>query len=95
VLDPDVVLHADTGTGIRPLVGAAAVANQALTYARFAVARHTVLVNGTIGVMTAPEGQPMAIMSLTIAGGRIKQIDIIADPVRMQQLSPPVPPDQG
>src|SRR5690349_5914045 len=58
VLDPDVVLRADTGAGIVPLVGAAAVAGQALTYRRFARDRRTVLVNGTVGVMTAPSGRP-------------------------------------
>ena len=56
VLDPDVVLRADAGTGVVPLVGAAAVAGQALTYRRLAAGRRIVLVNGSIGVVTAPQG---------------------------------------
>jgi RNA polymerase sigma factor (sigma-70 family) len=86
VLDPDVVLRADTGAGVVPLVGAAAVAGQALTYRRLATGRRTVLVNGTVGVLTAPEGRPMSVMAFTISNGRIVAIDILADPVRIAAL---------
>jgi RNA polymerase sigma factor (sigma-70 family) len=86
VLDPDVVLRADTGAGVVPLVGAAAVAGQALTYRRLATGRRTVLVNGTVGVLTAPEGRPMSVMAFTISDGRIVAIDILADPVRVAAL---------
>jgi RNA polymerase sigma factor (sigma-70 family) len=86
VLDPDVVLRADTGAGVVPLVGAAAVAGQALTYRRLATGRRTVLVNGTVGVLTAPEGRPMSVMAFTISDGRIVAIDILADPVRIAAL---------
>jgi len=86
VLDPDVVLRADTGGGVVPLVGAAAVAGQALTYRRLSGGRRTVLVNGSIGVLTAPQGRPMAVMAFTISGGRIVEIDILADPARLATL---------
>ena len=86
VLAPDVVLRADTGAGIVPLVGAAAVASQALTYRRFAVDRRTVLVNGTVGVVTAPAGRTASIMAFTIVAGRIVAIDILADPERIDAL---------
>ena len=86
VLDPDVVLRADTGAGVVPLVGAAAVAGQALTYRRLAAGRRTVLVNGTVGVLTAPEGRPVSVMAFTISDGRIVAIDILADPVRIAAL---------
>jgi RNA polymerase sigma-70 factor (ECF subfamily) len=86
VLDPDVVLRADTGAGIVPLVGAAAVASQALTYRRFALDRRTVLVNGTVGVVTAPAGRTASIMAFTIVADRIVEIDILADPERIAAL---------
>ena len=86
VLDPDVVLRVDAGAGIVPLVGAAAVAGQALTYRRLAAGRRAVLVNGSVGVLTAPQGRPMAIMAFTVTDGRIVEIDILADPARVAAL---------
>jgi RNA polymerase sigma factor (sigma-70 family) len=86
VLDPDVVLRADAGAGVVPLVGAAAVAGQALTYRRLAAGRRIVLVNGSIGVLTAPQGRPMAIMAFTVTDDRIVEIDILADPARVAAL---------
>src|SRR5438876_1095756 len=66
VLDPDVVLRADTGAvparGLRQIHGAAAVAGQALTFARFAYAAHPALVNGAAGVVNTADGQPVAVM---------------------------------
>ncbi len=89
VLDPDVVLRADTGAGIVPLIGAAAVASQALTYRRFAVDRRTVLVNGMVGVVTAPAGRIESILAFTIVADRIVAIDILADPERIAALDLP------
>ncbi len=62
------------------------MAEQALTFSwgvRFARA---VLVNGAAGVVVAPHGCPFPVMGFTIAGGKIIEIDILADPVRLQQL---------
>ena len=86
MLDPDVVLRADSGTGVVPLVGAAAVAGQALTFRRLggrpahgARQRHGRRGHG-------PAGRPMAIMAFTIVDGRIVEIDILADPARVAAL---------
>jgi len=88
VLDPDVVLRADDGAaGASRLVrGARAVANQALTYSRLAPSSWPALVNGAAGAVTAPGGVPRAIMGFTVAGGRIVEIDILADPERLSRL---------
>jgi RNA polymerase sigma-70 factor (ECF subfamily) len=96
VLDPDVVLRADVGAvragaSIPPRAstivhGAAAVAAQALTFARLAPFTHPVLVNGAEGLLTAPGGQAHAVLGFTISRGKIVQIDILADPVRLRQL---------
>jgi len=44
------------------------------------------LVNGAVGLVWAPGGQPRAASSFTIAGGKILGIEIIADPERLRQL---------
>jgi RNA polymerase sigma factor (sigma-70 family) len=90
VLDPDVVLRADTGGVPREVRGAAAVANQALTFSRLGgpgrVSRPA-LVNGAAGVVSQdPDGRPFSVMGFTVAGGRIVEIDILADPARLGRL---------
>ncbi len=86
VLDPDVVLRADTGAPTGLVRGAVAVARQALLFSRLARFRRPAIVNGAIGIVTAPEGQAASVMAFTIAGGRIVEIDILADPVRIAAL---------
>ncbi|WP_216207281.1 RNA polymerase sigma factor SigJ [Amycolatopsis aidingensis] len=89
VLDPDIVLRADSGTtlpgGLRVVRGADAVANQATTFRRMAttmVSRHA-LVNGAAGLVNTREGELFSIMSFTIVKERIVAIDILADPDRL------------
>ncbi|GAA0655372.1 RNA polymerase sigma factor SigJ [Kitasatospora atroaurantiaca] len=90
LLDPDVVLRADTGdslAGVSKLVrGARAVAGRALTFGRFAEFARPALVNGAAGVVTAPGGQPFSVMGFTIAGGKIVEINLLADPERLSSL---------
>jgi RNA polymerase sigma factor (sigma-70 family) len=90
VLDPDVVLRADRGAAaaeaLEEVRGASAVAERALMFARFAEYGRMALVNGAVGVVTAPRGQPFAVMGVTVAGGKIVEIDVLADPKRLRQL---------
>jgi RNA polymerase sigma-70 factor (ECF subfamily) len=91
VLDPDVVLRADGGTarpGIARVVrGAEAVASGAMSFRRFAGEARTALVNGAPGgVAWGPDGRPFAVVSMAVRGGRIVEIDILADPERLAQL---------
>jgi RNA polymerase sigma-70 factor (ECF subfamily) len=88
VLDPDVVLRADTGTGLRALRGARAVAGQAAAYRSVDQVRHRVLVNGEPGVLGTIDGRPVALLAFTIVDGRITEIDILADPARLAGLDP-------
>jgi RNA polymerase sigma-70 factor, ECF subfamily len=95
VLDPDVVLRVDhavppgTPTEVR---GARAVAARALTFSPLAAFARPALVNGAAGglVMT-PHGQPFSVMGFTVIGGRIAEIDILADPARLAQLDLVIP----
>jgi RNA polymerase sigma factor (sigma-70 family) len=90
VLDPDVVLRADLG-GVpagasREVRGAPAVADQALTFSQLATFARPALVNGAAGVVVAPRGRPYSVMGFTVRGGKIVEIDILADPARLRQL---------
>jgi RNA polymerase sigma factor (sigma-70 family) len=90
VLDPDVMLRADRGAvPVSPagvVHGAPAVARQALTFARLALFVRPALVNGTAGVVVASGGRPFSVMGFTVRGGRIVEIDVLADPARLRQL---------
>jgi RNA polymerase sigma-70 factor (ECF subfamily) len=88
VLDPEVVLRADSGavlTGApREVRGAPAVAKRAAK-GRARAARRA-LVNGVVGVVVAPRGRLLMVLSFTISGEKIVEIDAIADPERVSQL---------
>jgi RNA polymerase sigma-70 factor (ECF subfamily) len=88
VLDPDVVLRADLGPagGFREVRGAEAVASQARSYAQLDLVARPVLVNGVAGLVSTLHGEPFSVGSVTIRGGRIVAMDILADPARLRQL---------
>jgi RNA polymerase sigma-70 factor (ECF subfamily) len=89
VLDPDVVLPSDGGAE-RALTarveGAAAVAGRALMFANPAASLHPVVVNGGAGVVVTVDGRPFSLIAFTVVGGRIAEIDAIADPERLSRL---------
>ncbi|MEV0533338.1 sigma-70 family RNA polymerase sigma factor [Kitasatospora sp. NPDC050463] len=88
LLDPEVVARSDGGA-LRPSVfrrGAAEVASQAITFARFAQDGRPVLVNGAPGVLSLADGKPLSLMAFTIRGGRITALDILTDPDRLARL---------
>jgi RNA polymerase sigma factor (sigma-70 family) len=89
VLDPDVVLRADGGdlAGLtRYIRGAETVATQASMWSRVALTMRRALVNGTPGFVSTRDGQPFSVAAVTISGGRIVEIDILADPERLAKL---------
>jgi RNA polymerase sigma-70 factor (ECF subfamily) len=98
VLDPDVVVRSDGGnlpTGAAAILhGAAAVAAQALTYARLAPFVRPAIVNGAAGVVVAPGGKPFSVMAFTIRHDRIVAIDALSDQTRLAQLDLAVLDDQ-
>jgi RNA polymerase sigma-70 factor (ECF subfamily) len=90
VLDPDVVLRADRG-GVpagasREVRGAQYVAEQALTFSRFAPFVRPARVNGAAGVVVFQRGRPFSVMGFTVTRRKIVEIDILADSVRLRQL---------
>ena len=91
VLDPEVVVRSDGGVarpGLVSLVrGARAVAEQAMSFRRFAETATRILVNGIPGgVAWAPDGTPFAVLALTVRGGKVVRIDVLADPDRLREL---------
>jgi RNA polymerase sigma factor (sigma-70 family) len=92
LLDPDVVLRVDVGAalargGARFLRGAPAVATQSITFARSAAGEpRPALVNGTAGIVLASRGRPFSVVGFTIRRAKIVEIDVLADPARLQQL---------
>ena len=90
VLDPDVVFRADRGPrGVRvPVTGAEEVAQTILARgSRFAPYARPAIVNGNAGVIVVPGNRPIAVVSFSVAGGRIVEIDLVADPAKLRGLS--------
>ncbi len=87
VLDPDVVFRADrvaaAAGASSELHGAASVAKHFLGRARGA---RPALVNGSVGVVVARQGRLFLVLNLTVRGGKIAEIEAVADPTRLGQL---------
>jgi RNA polymerase sigma factor (sigma-70 family) len=90
VLDPEIVLRADGGAakGMSRLVrGARAVVAQAAAFSKLELSSQVVLVNGNIGVVSRlPDGRLLSVIGFTIAGGKVVEMDILADPDRLGRL---------
>ena len=86
VLDPDVVLRAEQAGSSTEVRGAQAVASSALGFAWLAGHARLALVNGAAGLVAAPRGRPASVLGFTVAGGKIAEIDILADPRRLRRL---------
>ena len=92
ILDPDVVVHADTAAdrgpfaGVTEVRGAEAVTAQAMVFARFAAGARRATVNGGAGAVVYSGGRPFAVVSATIRGDRIVEMDFILRPERLRAL---------
>jgi RNA polymerase sigma factor (sigma-70 family) len=91
VLDPDVVLRAEGRAGRPKLTqlvhGAREVASQAMLFRQFTDTATRILVNGLPGgVAWKGDGNPYAVLAMTVRGDRIVRIDVLADPDRLAEL---------
>lgn len=91
ILDPDIVLRTDGGAvagGWREIRGAETVASQAIMFRRGTAGLDSrpALVNGVAGLVNLRRGRPVNVMSFTVTGGRITEIDILLDPERVAAL---------
>ena len=87
LLAPGVVLRADAATvraGAAPeVLGAAAVAETFKGRARFA---ELALVDGAVGAVWAPGGQPRVVFAFAVEGDAITGIELLADPERLRTM---------
>jgi RNA polymerase sigma-70 factor, ECF subfamily len=87
VLDPDIVQRVDFGPGrSRVTHGAENVAQRALGFSRLGLEVRLALVNGVLGGVSLRDGEPFAVIGLTVRNGRIATMDVLADPERLREL---------
>ena len=83
-LDPQVVMRADAVAinlgGPRQVSGSATVAK---FFQGRAQAARSILIDGVPGVLVAPNGHLLLVMTVTFRGGKIAGIEAIADPERL------------
>lgn len=87
MLDPEVVFRGDAASvlagGPSEVRGAQAVAKQ---FSGRAHGARPALIDGAVGVSVAPDGKLFLVMHLSITGGKIAEIDVVADPASLSQL---------
>jgi RNA polymerase sigma-70 factor (ECF subfamily) len=95
LLDPDITLRSDAGASpVTTIIrGAHNVARQALSFQHLARFARPAMINGALGLVTAPQGRPAAVMAITIVDGRITELNILADPERLRRLDLTFPHD--
>ncbi|MGD0198301.1 MAG: sigma-70 family RNA polymerase sigma factor [Solirubrobacteraceae bacterium] len=91
ILNPDVVLRADGGAtgpgGSLQRLGAQAVASGAITFQRLGYGpTQRALINGAPGLVAFTGSALFSVLSFTIAQGRIAELNILTDPLRLQRL---------
>jgi RNA polymerase sigma factor (sigma-70 family) len=90
VLDPDVLVHIDEAAARpgapREIRGARNWAQGAVAFSQMARFAQAALVDGSAGIIFAPDGKLSRVLRFTIADGKIVQADIIAQPARLREL---------
>jgi RNA polymerase sigma-70 factor (ECF subfamily) len=90
VLDPDVMVHIDEAAGRagapRDFRGAQAFVRGAITFAHMARSTEAMLLDGSVGLVWAPQGHLQRALRFTIKEGKVATVDIIADPARLREL---------
>jgi RNA polymerase sigma-70 factor (ECF subfamily) len=99
LLDPEAVLHADSGGLVqaprRPVTGRDTILKiVANSFRLFPDLRYeAVSVNGGPGLAArAPDGTLVTVLAFAVAGGRIREVDLAGNPERLAALSRPAPP---
>ena len=71
-----------------PLAGAGPVARRVLSTApRFVNLARPVLVNGEAGALFGTHDDPIAVIGFTVVGGRIAELNLVADPAKLRHLT--------
>ena len=91
MLDPEIVVREDTGSGtIEEVRGAENVARRAMAAAshRDDLVGRLALINGAPGWVSLLDGELYAIGALTVHNGRITRMNILLDPARLARFDP-------
>jgi RNA polymerase sigma-70 factor, ECF subfamily len=95
LLDPDVTVRIEDVArqpgGERVLRGAKAVLERARDFSRAARFCRFALLNGSPGLVMAPQGHLLRALLFTFAGEKVASIEVIADRARLRQLDVSVP----
>ncbi len=90
LLDPNVVLRADSRVVQRPRANMPAEARGALavagTFAGRAAGAQTAMIDGFVGAIWAQGGRPLVAFDFRIAHGKIVSIEVVGDPKQLGQL---------
>jgi RNA polymerase sigma-70 factor (ECF subfamily) len=87
LLDPVVVVRADSGRPpVRVVRGSRAVAEKALMFSGASAGARVALVGGSAGIVASAQGRPITAMGFAVRNGRVIEIDILTDPVRLRRL---------
>lgn len=86
VLDPDVVFHADIPGAPAEIRGARDWAQGAVAFRQLARSVQPALVNGSIGLVFAPLGRLLRVLTFEIVGEKIVGADVITNPELLRQL---------
>jgi RNA polymerase sigma-70 factor (ECF subfamily) len=90
VLDPDVVVRLDEAAARagapREVRGARNWAAGAVAFSRMATFVRPALIDGAVGLVWAPRGRLLRVLAVKIAGGRITEVEIIADRERLREM---------
>ncbi|HKF26102.1 MAG TPA: sigma-70 family RNA polymerase sigma factor [Candidatus Acidoferrum sp.] len=92
VLDPDVLVRAESREGVREIRGARNWAKGALAYqaripaTQFRRVMQLALVDGAVGIILAPRGRLERVLRFEVADGKICAVDIIVNPERLRSL---------
>jgi RNA polymerase sigma-70 factor (ECF subfamily) len=90
VLAPDVMRRADPATlppGVpAELRGARAVAEGTVALRGRSQQAELAMVNGSVGLVIAPQGTLLFVLTFTVVGDRIIEYEVIADPRRLREI---------
>ncbi len=90
VLDPDVVVHIDRAAAApgapSEIRGAKAWAKGAIAFSQLARMVRPMLVDGEVGLVWAPRGRLRRVLLFSFKNGKIAQVDIVAEPERLDTI---------
>jgi RNA polymerase sigma-70 factor (ECF subfamily) len=86
VLDPDVVVRAESTQGMRDIRGAQNRARGALAFSQYAGSMQAAFVEGAVGIVMAPNGRLLRVVRFVIKEGKIVEAEVMINSSRLREL---------